>query len=235
MSSKIGRFTVPIKKPKDSSNVTCIILASMSLQGMKSMPSISLMSINKQQNILDVQIESVIATFPKAEIILVVGHDSNDVLNHKPKFVRAVENLLFDERGEGEEIRLSLNNTTTDSVLLIGGNCVFNSDAIQQLKGHGSCTLIDGKGQIDKDSLGVIHNNNRVENIVYGVSDKWCYITYLEGRELSLLRKFVSMRNRSNMCMFEAINYIINNGGVIYTVKQNNGFLRRICSSKDVA
>lgn len=230
-----NRFTVPIKsKSNDSANTTVIILASIPNDRMKTMPSVSLMMVDKQNHVIDIQVEAIRTVFPKSDIVLVTGHDATQVIEHRPTCVRIVENQMYESRGENEELRLGLNNSTTDNTLIISGNCIFNSNALQHLKNHASCTLIDKRQQIDKDSLGVISNNGRVENIAYGVMDKWCYITYLEARETKILRKFASAKNKSNMCFFEAINYVTSHGGVINTVGQQNGYLRRITSSKDM-
>jgi len=231
----LNRFTVPIKKKSnDSSNVTVVLLASIPNPRMKTMPSVSLLNIDKQHNVIDIQVEAIRAAYPKSDIILVTGHDSNQVIAKRPNGVRIIENQLYNDCGENEEIRLALNNSITECILLINGNCIFNASCLQQLRGHGSCTLVDTKGQMDSDSIGVIANGSKVENLAYGIESKWCYVSYIEGKEYDLLKKFSSLRNRSNMCMFESINYIVSNGGVIYTVEQNAGYLRKISSSKDI-
>ncbi len=231
----MNRFTVPIKsKSIDSSHVTAIILASIPNPRMKTMPSVSLLSVDKQHNVIDIQVESIRASYPKADIILVTGHDANQVISKKPDGVRIIENQSYNDSGENEEIRLALNNSITESILLINGNCIFDAACIQQMRNHGSCTLVDVKDQIDSDSLGVISNGNKVENIAYGIEKKWCYVSYIEGREYTLLKKFASLRNRGNMCAFESLNYIVSNGGTIYTIEQRAGYIRKISSSKDI-
>ena len=68
-----NRFVVPIKPIQtDSANTTAIILASMPNQRMKTMPAVSLMSVDKQHTVLDLQVESILAVFPKAQIVVVV-------------------------------------------------------------------------------------------------------------------------------------------------------------------
>lgn len=235
MNQKYNRFVVPIKPAyKDSSNVTAIVLGSIPNDRMKTMPAVSLMMVNKQQSVVELQFESISAAFPKSEMILVVGHDGQQVIEKRPKQMRIVENQLYEQCGEVEELKLAINNVTTDAVLIIKGNTIFDSKAIKQLRNHGSCTMIDKKDQMTKDALGVISNGSKIENIAYGVEDKWCYTTYLEGRELKILRKFVNMRIKSKMCLFEALNYIVSNGGLIYCVGQQEGYLRQILSPKDV-
>jgi hypothetical protein len=229
------RFTVPTRpKQNDSSNTTAIVLASIPNERMKTMPPVSLMMVDNQHNVLDLQIEAIRMVFPKCEIALVVGHDAQQVIDRKPHGVRVIENQSYDTAGETEELRLAINNCTTDNILFINGSCVFNSAALQHLRNRSSCTLVDKTNQIDKDSVGVISHNDRVENIAYGVQDKWCYMTYLEHREHMILKKFVSIKNRANLCAFEGINYVLNHGGIIYSVGQTNGFLRKISSGKDL-
>lgn len=235
MKNKYNRFILPIKPAlTDSSNISVVILGSIPNDRMKTMPAVSLMMVNKQQSVIELQYESISAAYPKSEIILVSGHDSQQVIDKRPKRIRIVENQLFQECGEIEELKLAVNNVTTDSILIIKGNTIFDSNAIKQLRNHGSCTMIDRKDQMTKDSLGVISNSSKLENIAYGIEDKWCYTTYLEGKEFSMLRKFVNMRAKSKMCLFEALNYIVSNGGLIYCVGQHEGYLRQILSPKDV-
>lgn len=235
MTENINRFTVPTRpKVSNSANVTAIILASIANDRMKTMLPVSLMMVDKQNTVLDSQIDSIRTVYPKCEIILVVGHDAQQVIDKKPANVRIVENTNYDSAGEIEELRLAINNVTTDNILLINGSCIFNAKALQHLRGHSSCTLVDKNNQIDKDSLGVISNNGRAENIAYGVQDKWCYISYLEAREHAILRKFISVRNRCNLCLFEGINYILTHNGLIYSIGQQDGYLRKITSGKDL-
>lgn len=235
MSQQPNRFQVPIKsKSFDSSTVTAIILGSIPNDRMKTMQPVSTMLVNSQQTVLDIQVEAIRTVFPKSEIVLVAGHDSQQVIDKKPKSVRIVENSSYETLGEVEELRLAINNVTTDNILIINGSCIFNSGALGHLRGHSSCTLVDKKNQIDRDSLGVISNNGKVENIAYGVQDKWCYITYLEQREQAILRKFVGIKNRGNLCMFESINYVLSHSGQIYAIGQQDGYLRRITSGKDL-
>ena len=231
----MNRFTVPIKpKGSDSSNTTALILASIANERMKTMPPVSMMLVDSQHTVLDCQIEAIKTIYPNCDIILIVGHESQRVIESRPKNVRIVENKLYDSAGEAEEIRLGINNCITDNILLVDGNCLFNADALQHLRGHGSCTLIDKNEQMAKDSLGVISHNSKVENIAYGVQDKWCYISYLESKEHNILKRFTAVKNRCNLCTFECLNYVLSHNGQIYSVGQSNGFLRRIMSGKDL-
>lgn len=230
-----NRYVIPIKQSKQThNNVTAVILASIPNHGMKTMPPVCSMTIDKQHTVLDLQIEAINIAYPNSEIILVVGHGAQELINNRPIGVRIVENSKYDELGEIEELRLALNNVTTDNVLLVNGNLIFNANAISNLKGHSSCVLVDNNSQISDESLGVISNNSMLENIAYGVANKWCYVSYLENHEHLILRKFCNVRTRGRMCLFEGINYITSHNGLIYTVKQNNGYLRKIESNKDI-
>ncbi len=233
---RTNRFIVPIKPvSQDSSNITVVILASTPNPRMKTMPPVSLMTVDKQHNVLDLQVESIVAAYPQAQIVLVAGHDIGQVVDRRPKNVRIVENPLYEMTGEVDELRLGLNNVTTEHVIIIDGNVIFNAAAIKQLRGHGSCTLVDRSNQIDKDCLGVISNNSKIENIAFGVQDKWCYITYLQNKEFTILRRFINVRSRGKLCVFESLNYVTSHGGLIYAVGQSGGYLRKINTSKDLA
>lgn len=233
MIHKITRHTVPLKNNKPKST-TVILLASSPNEGMRTMPSVSLINVDGQHNVLDIQYEAINIAYPSSDIILVSGHDSHAVMNKKPKQIRMVDNQLFESAGDVEELRIGLNCSIGDSALIADGKCIFDAKAISQLQGHGSCTLIDVKKQISEDSIGVIFNNTKVESFAFDMPHKWCYITYLEGRELEILKKFVAIKSKSNLCLFEAMNHVINRGGLVRPVMQSHGFVRRISSRKDL-
>lgn len=225
---------VPIISNKsDSSSITVLILGSIPCDRMRTVSSVSMLPINAQQNVLDIQLEAIKTVFPKCEIVMTVGHRKEEIIRKKPSYVRIVENLNYESLAQNEDLRLGVNNITTKNTLIFPGNIIFDSSAIQQFKHNKSMTLFDKNNQFNDNSLSVIDNNGVLENITYGLPKKWTYMTFLVEKELSILRKIVNTKSKEKYCLHESINYVASRG-TIYTCPQSNGNMRKITSIKDI-
>ena len=86
----------------------------------------ALISLNLDQNIIQRQIEIIKNNFTNYEIILVVGFEAEKLMRNTPEFLVKVENESYERNNVVRSIGMGLRATTTDKVLIIYGDLVFN-------------------------------------------------------------------------------------------------------------
>ncbi len=229
MTNAFQRFTMPIKNIASDNELAVIILGADVSPRKKSQGAKSLIPLSPKWNIVEMQLDAIKTIFPKADIILVTGFQSQQVISKKYP-VRIIENPFYEETSDVEQIRLALNATLNNKVLIVGGDLAFDAPSLMGVSNHGSNVLFNDARTLDSDDpcIGVVHNNNVVENLVYCTPNKWLHTLYIEGKELEMLRKFVRNKERSKLLFFEAINYIVSSSGLIRAVAQRSGTMYRV-------
>jgi hypothetical protein len=229
MPNAFQRFTMPIKNVASENELAIIILGADVSPRKKSQGAKSLIPLSPKWNVIEMQLDAIKTMYPKAEVILITGFQSQQVINKKYP-LKIIENPFYDETSDVEQIRIALNATLSSKVLIVNGDLAFDAPSLMNIEKHGSNVLFTDEKTLDKDDtcIGVVHNNNVVENLVYCTPNKWLHTLYAEGKELDILRKFIRNKERSKLLLFEAINYIISSGGLIRAVPQRFGTMYRI-------
>lgn len=228
--NQFQRFTLPIKPIFENKEITILILGADVAQRKKSHGPKSLLALGTKWNIIEAQLDAIKTVFPKADIVLVTGFQSQAIVaKHYP--VRIVENPFFEETSDVEQIRIGLNATLSDKVLIIGGDVAFDAPALMNIASHKTSILFDEVSKNDDDSVGITHNNNVLENMSYSIPNKWLHTLFIEGRELEMLKKFVRNKERSKLLFFEAVNYLVNNNALIRAIPQQNGAMYKVTSN----
>jgi bifunctional N-acetylglucosamine-1-phosphate-uridyltransferase/glucosamine-1-phosphate-acetyltransferase GlmU-like protein len=225
--------TRPNNVSKDS--LTIIILAANIGYGMKSYGPKSLLCINNKETLLEYQINIIKTVFPNADIILVVGFCADKIIRKCPKGVRIVENQLFETSSEVEQIRLALNCTLTERILIIKDDIVFNNETFFEITKDKSCIIYESKSQIDSSNVGVTIANNCAQIFSYDIPTKWCHIAYLTNKEFKMLKNLCNNRERSRMYLFEVLNIILNKVGQIKAMEPKNMEIVKIDTSRNLA
>lgn len=224
----MNRFITTTKtKQIDSSNYSVVLLSSIPQERMVYGPAISLYPVNSTDTVLDAQYSAIRSIFPKSSVFLVVGHNASQVINRCPKGIHIIENQKYDECGECEELKLGVNASITDNIVVICGNIIFDEMALLQIKTNHSSVIID-RNSNDTGAIGLIDNQSRLESMSFGLADKWCGISLFRDKELSSLKSIVNTKSKSNICLFEVINGIITRKGIIYTIQHRQGSIQRI-------
>lgn len=226
----MSRFTSPVKKQDFGDDITFIILSSGIIPRNKNAGAKSLYPVDKHSVVLDVQYSAIRNSFPKAEIVLVIGHMANSVINFKNnnnKYdVKIVENTMFETSGQLEELRLALNIVNNKKVFIVG-DVIFNSQAIKQVNLNQSSIIFDQKGNFGDDDVGCTFQGMILQNTSHGVPNKWSKIVYLRDVELDHLRRIANNRQKARLMINEAINYVVNCGGTIKGISQSSGYIIR--------
>lgn len=236
MNNPSNRFVTSTRNrdvTKRKNELSVVILCGVMGYRMKSYGSKALLSLEDGVKVIDRIIENVCIHFPNSEIIVSVGFDADNLISHLPQTVHVVENQLHENTNTLEELRLAMNASTNENVLVIHGDLIFNQFALEKVTRHGSSIVVDTKDQIDSDEVGATIVDNKVTIMTYGVDTKWGYIAYFTGRELELLRSIVSNRTRKKWFIFEAVNEVINKGGTFTPVENKRTEIYRINKIKD--
>lgn len=209
--SKPIRNVQPIKNTAKQ-KISVIILAAGMTSGGKYLGNKSLLPLTNKKTILETQIEAINKAFPNIEIVLVSGFEGDRVMNHCGNNVICVENERYKETNTTRSLGMGLRAATSDKVVVIYGDVVFNHIALNKLDTSSSTVLYNDT--LDHPSVGcVINKEGKLENLMYGVGQEWIQIFSLVGRELEQMRGIAWDRRNEKLLGFEAINKVVSNGG----------------------
>lgn len=229
-----NKHIAPISKPGNS-KFSVIIPAAGVGSRMRSYGAKSLLKLNDSVTILDNQLTNIYKNFPKVEIIIVYGFDGNKIYKkyaHSPS-VKCVENENYNTTNVVSSIDIGLQHTTTNRVLIIYGDLVFNAHTLQSPFGAYSMVIVDQQdGLMGKDEVGCVIHNHTLERMMYDLPNKWGQIAYFEGLELQLLRELCHKTEHQMYFGFEIINMIMNHGGTFTTYSSKFNKIIDVDSSK---
>ena len=182
---------------------------------MKSYGPIPLIRLGKI-TLLEKQVNVIKSVFPNYEILLCCGFGANKLITFVKEHlshlnIRIIENQLHNNSNCCESIRLCLNNTMNTRFVICNGELVFTRDQLEQIDLNTSSMMIQEIDEHKNLDIGVIHNENYVENMSLGIkSSHWCEIMSLAGRPIvNSLRSIVAVPEYKNKFVFEAVNDLV--------------------------
>ena len=223
--------------------VTFILLAENYGYRMKSYGPISLIDI-KGKTLLEHQINAISSTFIDFEVILCSGFETNKIYhfvqNNFPSSmqIRVVENQVYYHSNCCEGLRLCMNNTMNDKIIVCGGGVMLTAEYLKNLNTRRLSIMFQGADKTQNFDVGVIENDSRLENLSLAIKDKvWTELLYLNGEPL--VKSFYNMISKpelKNKFLFEAINswrgrkslYVEENNNEKITKVDNIKTLKRI-------
>lgn len=232
------RYTVPAKKGKSPGyktgpNLTVIIPAAGIGRRMKSYAPKCLIKIHNEK-LIERQIRIINDIYPNSEIIVTIGYKANKIYSNLPQDVRAVENVLYESTNVAHSIGLGLRAATTDNVLIIYGDLVFNHNAIDNITENKSQVITDNNDLMDDDEVGLVIENNVVKHFSFGLNKKWSHIAYFTDKELSVFRQLTWNKENRKLYTFEIMNKMIDCGCNISSFIPEKGKVIEIDNSKDI-
>jgi choline kinase len=220
MRSSTSRYTVPAKRvaPGTGNNRLSVVITSANMgKRMKSYGPKALFALGNQ-TIIDRQVRTIWNVFPNADIFVVVGFEAEKIREQiKSKYpIRLIYNSLWNDTNVVYSLSMALHACTTDCVLILHGDLVFNEEAIRGITNTKSRALVDIANSFKADEVGLVFNDHDkiITNFSYGLPTKWAQIIYLEGIEKSILEKISHDHEMSEKWfLYEALNYVIAQGG----------------------
>lgn len=239
MSMPTNRFVNTIRKlgaGKDKDKkLSIIILNAHPGYRTKTYGPKCLFKIDAETSILERQIQILKSCYPNSEIIVTIGFDSDKIIKKNIAGVRYVENQLFETTNIVEEIRLALNNCETSNVLIIYGDIIFDTAAIDNITKTSSTILYIEDNNLENDEVGLNIVNDKITAISYGLSPKWSYIIYLTNNELYTFKSLCSDKTKNKMYPFELINILVSKSNNKITITNpKNGKITKVDSKKDI-
>jgi choline kinase len=232
MSIKQSHVVPARRKRVDRNDITVIIMAANIGYGMKSYGPKSLLNINPNETLIEYQLNLIQTSFPNADIILVVGFAADRIIKRCPIGVRIIENQLYETTNEVEQVRLALNCTLTDNILILKDDIIFNDETLCSISKHESCLIYDSQDQIDASNIGVTVIENYATTFSYDIPTKWCHIVYLTEKDQQLLRNICNKRERNRMYLHEALELMLQKTGKILAIEPTNMEIVKIDNSR---
>lgn len=231
--TKIKRKYKRITKEPDL--ITIILLCDYPGYRMKSYGPLPLIQIQNSR-LIDLQINAIKSSIPNYEIILCVGFDSEKISKYirskyKNTNIRMVENQLFSQSNSNEGVRLGLNNTLNNKVLICDGNLLLNPEALLNIDHNESCVLIE-KHPCENLEVGVnVNEKNEAQYFSFGAYKTWSEIFFLHNEEnIELFKKIVSYQEKTKF-VFESINEMLKENITIKCI-ENSSPLKKINNIK---
>jgi hypothetical protein len=216
-SKKVKSKQISTNKPEEKNDlITIVLLCDLPGYRMKSYGPTSLIKIDEKY-LIDIQINAIKKCFSNYEIIICLGFESDKIAKYlRSKYknlnIRLVENQIYNHCNSCEGIRLGINNTFNDKILIVDGNLIFNHKILSLTDTKQSCAITE-KYPSENLEIGInINGSNNAQHFSFGAYKTWSEIFFLYGNEqIDLLRKFLNHADSKKKFSFEAINEIIKN------------------------
>jgi choline kinase len=191
------------------------------------------------QTLIERQLDVLWHVFPNSDICVVIGFQADKVRLHiKEKYpVRLVYNPMWEQTGPLFSFSLGLMSCVTETVLLLHGDLLFNSEAIGGITERGSRALMDTEGSLKNEEVGLVYDKTSatITNFSYGLPSKWGQMVYLENAERQLLEAIAHNHGISQkQFLYEALNKVIEEGGKLRIHQPNGLRLIDIDTMKDL-
>jgi choline kinase len=193
--------------------ITIILLAENYGYRMKSYGPISLIELDGK-TLLEHQVDAIKSVFVDFELILCSGFETHKIYHFiQSKFpescnIRIVENQIYFHSNCCEGLRLCMNNTMSNKILVCGGGVILTSDYLRILNLKKSSILTQSGDRQNAFEVGVISNDSKLENMTLAIKDNvWTETLYLAGENIvKSFYNIVSKPELKNKFLFEAIN-----------------------------
>lgn len=202
-------YLAPTRPVSKDSNISVAILGANPIRRIEDVGIHYLLPSSTRNNILKEQVTQIHHAFPNAEITLVTGYESERLIKNRPSEVRIIENNLYENTNEIEQLRLVLNNITNRKLIVINNDAIFNYATFKDIDSGFSTTLFYNPQNPSKDDVGVRDTQGYASVFSYHVDTKWAGITYLVDKELDRLATFCYNTNNRRLFMWEGLNFLI--------------------------
>ena len=178
----------------------------------KSFGPVCLFSITPRKTLIERQIDIFNSLMPRAKIDTIVGFKSKRIRKHLENInINILENPDFEYTNDLYSLGLLLDNIK-DKLLIVPGNIVFKKNLFRDFDKKKSQIWIN-KYQVSE--LGCTITNNKIENIMWSLTNYLSGLYFLTGAELDSFKEICKDPKTHKWFIFEGINHIIKNGGKI--------------------
>jgi len=180
----MSRFLTKIKKKQlDKESISVAFLSAGIGNKIKSYEPRCLLKI-EDKTLIEHQQNTVNNFFKMPEILIVVGCQANKTIKKLQNKIRIVENQIYSDTNSSESLRLAFNNSLHQNFMFVHGDIHFNIKTLDVCY-EKSFIIVDSKGMIKENEIGVTTVNNKASILSYGLPLKWCQIAFFTGKEHS--------------------------------------------------
>tara|TARA_R110000824_G_scaffold23260_15_gene83811 strand:- start:4480 stop:5229 length:750 start_codon:yes stop_codon:yes gene_type:complete len=202
---------------------------------MKSYGAKALINIYDDTCIIERQIELLWSVYPKSEIFITIGFEAEKIKKRLENYpIRFIHNPIHETTNVLCSLGLAAEATLSQEIIIVYGDLIFNENTIKNLKGSSKIVVDKGSSFLRKSEVGVIVGENGVTNFSFGLDDKWAQIACLTGKELDIFKQISTKEQTRQWFGYEALNYIIENGGKIDYVTPKSMKIFEIDTPKDL-
>jgi len=185
----------------------------------------------KSGSLINHQYHTLRTVFPNCEIILVCGSDWNKVREKCPQDIKIVINPLWETTNDVFSATLALVGVLNRKILIVYGDLLFDAEFVRNADLSKSSIYLHKDCQND---VGTIENNGKIENLGFGLPNKWAQTLYITGNELKLTCQILKSPNINKLLCHELINSVIDNGGIFNSIRNDGGKLLEIDNYKNL-
>ena len=214
--------TVPIFRKKPD-KITCFILSFSAPYRKERHGPYPLYPITNLTFLFETQIAALKKAYENIDIVFILGFKADKAIRYiREHGCTIIENVQFRETSYYESIRLALNASHPDRLLLIDGSICFSAEAIQKMDEDDSCLLVDTQQRFHPAEVGVAVEDDMAANMYYNISPKWAHIAFLQKREIEILRNLSDNHRQEKVLFFEVFNQILNSKGRFSLLENTN-------------
>jgi choline kinase len=213
--------------PEQNKLISVVILSDLPGYRMKSYGPNCLIQLNKKL-LIDLQIEAIKKTFVNYEIIICVGFDAEKIckyIRHKYQDlnIRIVENQMFNSCNSCESLRLGINNTMNNNILIIDGGLLFDKKVLTLIDRDTNCVIVE-KTHSENLEIGVNTNlENKSQHFSFGGYKTWSEILYIKDNQIiETFKKFLNHPDSKKKFIFELLNDALKNRHEILCIENKH-------------
>ncbi len=150
--------------------------------------------------------------YPRSEVIVVLGHEAEQIRPVLPRYVKVVFNSQYETTNVGHSLWIGVSAATRENVLIVYGDLVFNRTLVSLPDLSASLVVVDTRGQMTADEVGVNVVDGEALQFSYGLTQKWAQVVLLAGKDKGIFLKVACPPERARFYGFELLNLAIDRG-----------------------
>jgi choline kinase len=218
-------------------NVSIIIPVAGIGKRMRSYGPKASIRLNDNETVISRQLRILNNIYPMAEFVLVLGFEASKVEKEIPKYIKNIKivyNHDYEETNVAYSLGLGAQAASSDNLLIVYGDLVFNIATFDGFYPFRSMAIIDKKGYIGKQEVGLTTYKDAASIFSYGLPTKWAQIVYLTDKEADMFKRLSLDKAKRKLFGFELLNNILLYNGEIAIVEPENMKIAEIDTSKDI-
>ena len=214
------QYITTAKKSSQKNNklITVVILCHSFVSRMKSFGNVAMIPISNSEKIIDRHINQVIKQIENVEIVVSIGYEAQRVRSYIQKKysninIRCVENTNHENSSICESLRIAINNTNNNRILIISGNMIYDESILHNVIENEATTALSAKNINSTLDVGVNidQETNHIAHISYGlINHDWTELIYLnKDSQVNEIKKILSRKESKNKILYELLNMMI--------------------------